>query len=113
MIREAPRVIDYDGHFDIEIAGSPKQIASVSILRSDHNTHSFTAGDRYVRLSFRQKGDARKGELRVVAPKLPSQVVPGVYMLFVVDTNGVPSVGKQVRLMPETRGRSGSNRGGQ
>jgi hypothetical protein len=74
------------------------------LLRSDHNTHSLTAGDRYVSLSFRQKGDARKGELRVVAPKLPAQAVPGVYILFVVDKNGVPSVGKQVRILPETRG---------
>jgi Galactose oxidase-like, Early set domain len=40
----------------------------------------------------------------VVAPKLPAQAVPGVYMLFVVDNNGVPSMGRQVRILPETRG---------
>jgi hypothetical protein len=28
-----------------------------------------------------------------------------VYMLFVVDKDGVPSVGRQVRLKAETRGR--------
>ena len=38
------------------------------------------------------------------APKLPAQAVPGIYMLFVVDKAGVPSVGKQVRLEPETHG---------
>ncbi len=106
-IRRAPRVVDYDGHFDIEIAGSARDIASVVILRSDHNTHSLTAGDRYVKLSFRQR-DVRKNELRVIAPNLPAQAVPGIYMLFVVDKNGVPSVGKQVRLLPES---SGSGRG--
>jgi hypothetical protein len=104
VIEDAPRVIDYRGHFDIEVSGSPKDIASVAILRSDHNTHSLTAGDRYVKLAFRQKGDDRKGELRVIAPKLPAQAVPGVYMLFVVDRNGVPSMGKQVRLLPDNRG---------
>ena len=108
-IRKAPDVIDYRGHFDLEVSGSPADIASVAILRSDHNTHSLTAGDRYVKLSFKQKGDARKRELRVVSPKLPAQAVPGVYMLFVLDRNGVPSAGRQVRLMPETRG-SGSGR---
>jgi hypothetical protein len=77
----------------------------VVILRSDHNTHSLTAGDRYVKLAFQQKGNARKREVRVVAPKLPSQAVPGIYMLFVVDKNGVPSVGHQVRLKPETSGK--------
>jgi galactose oxidase-like protein/Kelch motif protein len=107
-IREAPRVIDYRGHFDIAVSGSQSNIASVAILRSDHNTHSLTAGDRYVKLAFKQKGDDRKGELRVIAPKLPAQAVPGIYMLFVVDKNGVPSMGKQVRLLPDNRGR-GSN----
>ncbi len=105
-IASAPREIDYRGHFDVKVAGSPDEIASVALLRSDHNTHSLTAGDRYVKLAFQRKGDPRKGELRVVAPKLPAQAVPGVYMLFVLDRNGVPSAGRQVRLMPETRGSS-------
>ena len=34
--------IEYKGHFDIKVEGRPDQIASVVILRSDHNTHSFT-----------------------------------------------------------------------
>ena len=32
------------------------------------------------------------------APKLPAQAVPGIYMLFVVDTGGVPSVGHRIDL---------------
>jgi len=103
-ITDSPAVIDYRGHFDIKVAGAPGSIASVAIVRSDHNTHSLTAGDRYVKLAFEQKGDARKRELRVVAPKLPAQAVPGIYMLFVVDRNGVPSAGRQLRIMPDTRG---------
>jgi len=94
------------GHFDVRIAGSSDRIGSVAILRSDHNTHSLTTGDRYVKLAFQMKGDPRRGELRVVSPKLPSQAVPGIYMLFVLDKNGVPSAGVQVRLKPETRGNS-------
>jgi hypothetical protein len=105
VIREAPRVVDYRGHIDLEVSGRSSEIGSVVLLRSDHNTHSLTAGDRYIKLAFRQKGDTRKGELRVIAPNLPAQAVPGVYMLFVVDRHGVPSVGKQVRLMPESGGR--------
>jgi Domain of unknown function (DUF1929)/Kelch motif len=103
-ILSTPRTLPYRGHFDIKVEGRSDRIASVVLLRSDHNTHSLTAGDRYVKLAFRPKGDASKGELRIVAPKLPAQAVPGIYMLFVLDANGVPSMGRQVRLMPETRG---------
>ena len=103
VIEQSPADITYRGHFDI---GDPDQIASIVMLRSDHNTHSLTTGDRYVKLAFRQKGAARKGELRVVTPKVPAQAVPGIYMLFVVDRNGVPSVGRKVLLSSDTRGAS-------
>jgi hypothetical protein len=104
VVSRAPAEIQYRGHFDVKIAGRSDGIGSVALLRSDHNTHSLTTGDRYVKLAFQQKGDPGQGELRVVAPRLPAQAVPGVYMLFVLDKNGVPSAGVQVRLKPETRG---------
>ena len=110
VVEKSPDKISYRGHFDIEIAGDARQIASVVLLRSDHNTHSFTGGDRHVKLAFDLKGGASKRgrrdmrRLRVVAPQVPAQAVPGVYMLYVLDKNGVPSVAQQVRIEPETRG---------
>jgi len=38
---------------------------------ANHNTHSLTTGDRYVKLAFRARRDDDDGELRVRAPKLP------------------------------------------
>ena len=94
------------------------------LLRSDHNTHSLTTGDRYVKLAFEAKRDddddddddddgdrrggrsGKDGRLRVTAPRLPAQAIPGIYLLFVVDKAGVPSMGKQVRIRPEGRGHS-------
>ncbi len=92
--------------FDVTVEGDAGEIADVVLLRSDHNTHSLTTGDRYVKLAFRPRIQLRiglsdgsaPGELRVRSPRLPGQAVPGVYMLFVVDREGVPSVGRQVRL---------------
>jgi hypothetical protein len=114
VIKNSPARISYRGHFDITVAGDARQIASVALLRSDHNTHSLTTGDRYVKLPFQledddddDRGDRRggrsgkDGRLRVTAPRLPAQAIPGVYMLFIVDKAGVPSVGKQVRIEPE------------
>ena len=98
VIMSAPENISYGGHFDITVAGNLDQISSVVMLRSDHNTHSLTTGDRYVKLAFHQKGAARKGEIRIRAPKLPAQAVPGIYMLFVLDQAGVPSLSKRLYL---------------
>lgn len=98
VILNAPEDISYGGHFDIKVADNAGQISSVVMLRSDHNTHSLTTGDRYVKLAFHQKGAARKGEIRIRAPKLPAQAVPGIYMLFVLDQNGVPSLSKRLYL---------------
>lgn len=98
VIETAPVEISYRGHFDITVAGDPRQIASVVMLRSDHNTHSLTTGDRYVKLAFHQKGDVRKRELRVRTPKVAAQAVPGIYLLFVLNNDGVPSLAKRVDL---------------
>ncbi|MGQ0835589.1 MAG: galactose oxidase-like domain-containing protein [Gammaproteobacteria bacterium] len=104
VIRKAPDELDYRGHFDVEVTRASGTIASVVLLRSDHNTHQLTTGDRHVKLAFERKDKGRRERLRVVAPRQPAQAVPGIYMLFVLDETGVPSVAKQVRLMPEKRG---------
>jgi hypothetical protein len=97
VVVRAPAEISYGGHFDVQIAGRANEVGSIALLRSDHNTHSLTTGDRYVKLAFAQSGPA-SGALRVTGPNLPAQAVPGIYMLFVVDKNGVPSAGWRLDL---------------
>jgi len=97
IIVRAPTELSYGGHFGLRIAGRAVDVGSIALLRSDHNTHSLTTGDRYVKLAFAPRGPAA-GDLRVKAPNLPAQAVPGIYMLFVVDKNGIPSVGRRVDL---------------
>jgi Domain of unknown function (DUF1929)/Kelch motif len=106
VMTKVPAEIQYREQFDLSVAGDARQIGSVVLLRSDHNTHSLTAGDRYVKLGFRVKdGDASQPhELRVTAPKLQGQAVPGIYMLFIVDKNGTPSEGRRIDIRPDTRG---------
>lgn len=93
----APEQIAHGGHFPVRVAGRADQIASVVLLRNDHNTHSVTTGERFLKLAFEHAGPAA-GNLHVKSPNLPAQAVPGIYMLFVVDQRGVPSVGKRVDL---------------
>ena len=99
VIESAPEEISYGGHFDIRVAGNPDNVSSVVMLRSDHNTHSLTTGDRYVKLSFATKGAAKKREIRIRSPKVPAQAVPGIYMLFVLNEAGVPSISKRIYLV--------------
>jgi galactose oxidase len=91
-IVQAPSEITYGRHFDVKIAGRAEEIGSIALLRSDHNTHSLTTGDRHVKLAFRSTGPAA-GAVEVRMANVAAQAVPGVYMLFVVDKKGVPSVG--------------------
>ena len=98
-IVRAPGQISYGAPFELRIAGRASEVGSVVLLRSDHNTHSLTTGDRYVKLAFAGEGRAA-GDLKVITPKHQAQAVPGVYMLFVVDHRGVPSVGYRVDLKP-------------
>jgi hypothetical protein len=57
VITDLPARINFRGHFDVGVRGDASEIASVVLLRSDHNTHSLTAGDRYIKLAF----EARNG----------------------------------------------------
>ena len=102
-IDEAPDEISYKARFVIRVTGGSDQIGSVAIIRIGPVTHNWDWGNRYVRLWFKQKDN---GEVIVQAPARPGLAVPGYYMLFVINDEGVPSVAKLVHL-----GR-GQDRGG-
>ena len=57
-------------------------------------THQFNVGQRYVPVSF----SAGTGALTVTAPANANLAPPGYYLLFIVDTNGVPSVAATVHF---------------
>ena len=57
-------------------------------------THSVNMEQRYVPLTF----TAGAGSLTATAPANANVAPPGVYMLFVVDADGVPSVAKMVTV---------------
>jgi fibronectin type 3 domain-containing protein len=70
------------------------RIASVSLIRLGSVTHAFNQNQRFLTLTFQQSG----GGLTVQAPSNPNLAPPGHYLLFLVDTNGIPSVASFVRL---------------
>ena len=57
-------------------------------------THQFDMDQRYVPLTF----TAGSGSLSVQTPVNANLAPPGHYMVFIVDTNGVPSIAPIVNI---------------
>ena len=92
-ITSAPSSLQYGQPFTVQTPDAAR-IASVSLLRQASVTHAINMAQRYIPLAF----TAGAGALTVTAPANSNIATPGNYMLFLVDTNGVPSIAATVRL---------------
>jgi galactose oxidase-like protein len=92
-ITSAPVAAQYASQFFV---GTPDgaRIASVSLLGLGAVTHAFNENQRIVPLSFQQAA----GGLTIQAPAAANLAPPGSYMLFIADTNGVPSVAPIIKV---------------
>jgi PKD repeat protein len=70
------------------------QIQSVVLVRPGSQTHAFDMDQRLVELSFTKAS----GSLTVTAPPHGNIAPPGYYMLFILNSAGVPSLARFVRL---------------
>jgi hypothetical protein len=93
QISSAPDHVTYNAPFAISTPNAAS-IAKVALVRLGAVTHSVNMDQRYVPLSFTASG----GSVNATAPPNPNVAPPGVYMLFVIGTDGVPSVAKMVRV---------------
>src|SRR5439155_10497778 len=89
----APATFGYASSF---FAGPPDgaSITKVTLIRTGSVTHAFDMNQRISKLTF----GATSGGLNVNAPSDPNLAPPGYYMLFILNSNGVPSVAKIVQL---------------
>jgi galactose oxidase-like protein/chitobiase/beta-hexosaminidase-like protein/Big-like domain-containing protein/Kelch motif protein len=92
-IASAPSALQYGQSFTVQTPDAAR-IAKVSLVRLGASTHGFNQNQRFLPLTFTQN----TGSLSVTAPANSNLAPPGDYMLFLVDTNGVPSVAKMVRF---------------
>ena len=92
-ITSAPTTVGYGQSFAVQTPEAAN-IARVSWVRLPAFTHAIDMNQRFVPLTF-TKGT---GQLTVSAPTNPNLAPPGHYMMFVVDTAGVPSVAKVVQV---------------
>ena len=95
VISSAPPVIQYGAAFTV-VTPDASRIASVALVALSSVTHAWNENQRFVPLTFEQAS----GGLTVHPPVNGNTAPPGPYMLFLVDTNGVPSVAWMVRVPP-------------
>ena len=92
-ISSAPTSVGYGQTVFI---GTPNatSITKVSWIHVGSTTHTFDMAQRYMKLSFTQ---ATNG-LNVTTPANANIAPPGYYMLFILNSSGVPSVAKIIKI---------------
>jgi hypothetical protein len=88
-----PATLTYGSGFQLQTPDAAN-ISSVVLMRPGAVTHAFDMEQRLVGLSFA----AGSGVLSVTAPSNGSIAPPGYYMLFIVNSAGVPSIASFVQL---------------
>ena len=92
-ITDAPATISHGASFQITTPNAAS-IQKVGLMRLGSQTHSVEMEQRYLPLSF----TAGTGTLTANVPANMNTAVPGVYMLFIVDSAGVPSVARMLMV---------------
>jgi hypothetical protein len=85
--------ITYGGTFQVQTPEAA-DIASVVLMRPGAPTHAFDMDQRLVRASY----TVGNGVLNVTAPPNGNIAPPGYYMLFIVNSAGVPSIASFMQL---------------
>jgi hypothetical protein len=85
-ISYAPQTMQYGSKITVQTPDAAR-IAKVSLVRMGAVTHNINMDQRWQQLSFRQVA----GGLEVDAPTSANIAPPGVYYVFVLDDQGVPS----------------------
>jgi N-acetylneuraminic acid mutarotase len=94
-ITQAPSQIQFGGNFFVATPDAAN-ITSAVLIRTGAVTHFFDQNTRFVPVSFQQTA----GGLTITAPANGFLAPPGFYMLFLVNSNGVPAVAPILQLTP-------------
>ena len=100
-----PGMIGYGAAFQVQTPDATN-ISSAVLVRPGSPTHAFDMDQRLVALNF----TTGNGVLNVTAPPNGSIAPPGYYMLFILNSSGVPSVAQfiQLSLLPTVQPPTGT-----
>ena len=101
-IKSSPDSITYGQSFKVDVS-SAAGIQRVTFIKTASVTHSFNFEQRFMDLQFTTAPFARSaGGLLVQAPSNAALATPGNYLLFVIDSSGVPSGRRNSRSADDT-----------
>lgn len=94
-IIKAPRIpVSYGDRFLVTTAEAA-DIRQVNLLHPGAVTHAFDESQRFVPLAFALEGTTG---LQVTAPANGNIAPPGHYMLFILNSKGIPSVARWITI---------------
>lgn len=95
VVSDVPEVVEYGVPFNVSISSpTAAEVDRVTFVRLGSVTHQFDMDQRFMELHFEVLSDE---VISVLAPPTRFFAPPGYYMLFVLD-EGVPSIGKYIRI---------------
>jgi len=94
-VSAAPRAVVEEAQYTVSTPDAAS-IRKVALVRLGAVTHSNNMEQRYVPAQF----TAGSGSLTVTAPANADIAPPGYYMLFIINSAGVPSVAPIVHVLP-------------
>jgi len=96
QIAAIPSSVGYGQSFTVGYNNKGPNIARVTVVRLGSVTHAFNESQLFLDLPFSVA--AKGNKITVTAPANGRLAPPGPYMLFLFNTNGVPSVAKILRI---------------
>jgi hypothetical protein len=91
-ITSAPTQVTYGQTFAVQTTATVSKVTWISLASV---THAFNENQRLVPLAFSVSGASA---IAVTAPARAALAPPGYYLLFIVDSRGVPSVARIVHI---------------
>jgi hypothetical protein len=94
IITSAPTQVTYGQGFPVQVQNVAAGTSKVLWIRLGAVTHTFNESQRLNHLTASQTGNT----ITVTAPASANLAPPGFYILFVLNANGVPSVGSVIQI---------------
>ncbi len=96
VISNAPGSITYGNTFNVQVTPG---VEKFSLIKLSGITHNLNSDLRHLRVPFTTPAS---GQYQLTVSNNPNILTPGYWMLFAVDSQGVPSVAKVIQVVSST-----------